>query len=262
MKFKITRQVPGPLRYEYAAFEIEGDTKEDADSETGAEYALAVAVANRWAEEQREKLTPAVLAGLSQEIVPPAPRPPAPTAAPRQAQPPPAQQRDPQGPPAAQPKAKEHLGPMGYPIMAYQDAVKWIIRSALRNMEPIAGSQYGPKQTERDFVRAASVNTNPNTGKTYFTLKNTMAEYAADIIGKFPQFGVDNVARTWERMEKFVKMLESDGHVTLHVPTWKDGAIAYSEINYSLAARQPGDDHASGHGMDEGGEPGDEGLPF
>lgn len=224
MKFKITRQVPGLLRYEYAALEIEGDHKPD-----GAEFAEAVSAADIWAEEQRQKLPEKVLSSLVPEAAPAPYVAPAPQAAPK---PTPHAVAAPRPAQAAQDGNTMH-GPLGYPVGLLAETMARIFPVATRNGKPLATDQNGMKMLERDFHRAGAVYTS-KTGKQYFSIKNTMAEYAADIKAK--GWDLRAVTFTWERMLKLFKILESDGSVTLTVPIWdkERGGRVDQQVRYEI----------------------------
>jgi hypothetical protein len=217
IKFKITHQVPCSLRYEFANFEIEGVY--NPDHPEGGSFADAVRASDKWAEEQRAKLSPELLKALDASATapygvagggrtaPPAPPRPPPSAAP-------AAPRGGHAPaPAAAPSAPAEYGPLGYPPKEYAEAIAWVKNHAHRGGYPCMSDPKAAEKVERDFVRAASV-----FGEKGFTIKNTLAEYAADIVSK--GWDLKAVSGTWDRLEKLVKALKADGRVTLTVPTW------------------------------------------
>lgn len=234
MKFKITRQVPGVLRYEFAALEVEGEMKDGGASTT--DFFDAVTAADRWAAEQREKLGEKVLANLAQDGQQPgyAPRPaPAPApSAPKAAAAPSAPQRTPAA--SSQPASEALYGPLGFPVEEYRAVIAKIIATCKRNGYTCAQDEKAAKAVERDFVRAASVYTNKE-GRVYFTMKNTLQDMAADAMAK--GWGTKGVSMCWDRMVRLAKALEADGHIELSVPGWdatakarKDFAARYEVI--------------------------------
>lgn len=149
----------------------------------------------------------------------------------------------PQGPPV---KANVAYGPYGYPPGQLAETLARLYPIVERDGHLISGSRDGLQLLERDFVRAGSMNTDEKTGKVNFTTKNTMMAYAADLYGKWPDWAGDAITRSWEYTLVLFKMLESDGHVTLTVPTWdlatkarKNVQVTYSIPFYTPALPEP-----------------------
>lgn len=234
MKFKITRQVPGVLRYEFAALEVDGEY--NPDNAADHVFKDAVIAADRWAMEQREKLGEKVLANLCQDGQQPAFTPrPAPAPAPSASRPAAAPAAPQRAPAPSQEKASESLyGPLGYPVEEYKALIGKVVATCTRNGYTCATDEKAGKAVERDFVRAASVYTNKE-GRAYFTMKNTLQDMAADAMAK--GWGTKSVSMCWDRMVRMAKALDADGHIEFLVPGWdatakarKDFAARYEVI--------------------------------
>lgn len=260
MKFKITRQVPGVLRYEFAALEVEGEVKPD-----GAEFADAVSAADTWAREQRGKLPEKVLAALTQDgqqqgYTPrPAPAPAPSASRPAAAPAAPQASRAAHPAPSSEPASEALYGPLGFPVNDYKALLYKVISTCKRNGYTCATDEKASKAVERDFVRAASVYTNKE-GRVYFTMKNTLQDMAADAMAK--GWGTNGVSMCWDRMVRLAKALEADGHVELVVPGWdptakarKDFAARYEVITAPPATLgdswEEGQDPSIGDGHDQ-----------
>lgn len=261
MKFTLEVQVPGVLSYEFSKLTIEGTT----DAMGGGDYQPAITAANGWAQEQRSKLPPHVLEALdpSKPKFQAFPQKGAPAAsAPRSAPPAFPASRPPSTAQAA-PQGGQDVpyGPLGYPAAEYAQLMGRLCKSVARNGRPVAGDSMAQKSVERDFVRAAAWNKNEKTGREYFTIKNTMAEFAADMIGRNPSWGAQAVARAWEKLANMEKALLADGRLTLQVSLWSNGAVSYAPVEYTVqgqaAAAPAQDDDFFGEGA-----PNDDSVPF